>query len=151
MAKIEGREQLRKKFAAMPKAVRDEVAKAIVTSAEQLTGMQKQLAPIERGTLRDSIRYTVAEGESFKATIVAGGIAETRREVRKGSSIFTDEAILMEFGTRSHLAGGKFKGALIPVEPPRAFFYPAYRALKKPIKARLSRAITTGIKKAAQG
>lgn len=113
--------------------------------------MQKRLAPVEHGTLRESIRYEIAAGDEFRATIIAGGTPATKREVRKGSGIFTDEAVLAESGTHAHRAGGKFKGALIPAEQPRQFFYPAYRALKKRIKSRISRAITKGIKKVAAG
>jgi hypothetical protein len=151
MAKIEGREKLRAKFKALPQAARDAIGKAVRQSAEDLVGLQQRLVPIEKGTLRDSIRFEIFEGEEFRATVIAGGTAATRRELRKGSGRFTDEAVLAEFGTHAHRAGGKFRGALIPAEPPRAFFYPAWRAMKKPIKSRISRAITSAAKKVAAG
>jgi hypothetical protein len=150
MATIEGRERLRLKFQALPGAIRAEVQKAVRTSAEELVGLQKRLAPQDKGALRDSIRYEITEGEEYRATVMAGGTEATKREVRKGSGVFTDEAILKEYGTKPHPAGGKFAGAKIPAEPARPFFFPAYRALRKRIKGRISRAITTGVKKASQ-
>lgn len=148
MVKIEGREALNRKFAAMPEAVRAEVLKSVPSSAEELASLQRRLAPHDKGNLQASIRV---EHDEFRAKVIAGGTASTRREVRKGSGQFTDEAILMEFGTRPHRIGGKFAGARHPGTPARPFFFPAYRALKKRIKSRISRSITTGIKKIAKG
>lgn len=150
MAKIEGRERLKRKFQAMPAVVKQEIEKAIRTSAAELVGMQKRLVPQDKGTLAESIRFTIEEGTEFRALVQAGGTEATRREVRKGSGEFTDEAILVEFGTKAHKAGGEFKGAKIPAQPARPFFFPAYRALRKRIKSRIARSITTGIKKVAK-
>ncbi len=149
MAKIEGRERLKRKFQAMPGVVKQEIEKAIRTSAAELVGMQKRLAPVDKGALVNSIRFTIEEGAEFRAIVQAGGTEETRREVRKGSGEFTDEAILAEWGSPEHEAAGKFKGATIPAQKPRKFFFPAYRALRKRIRSRISRSITTGIKKVA--
>lgn len=148
MAKIEGMDKLKQKFQRMPQAVRDEILKAIPASAGELVAMQKRLAPRDKGALENSIRY---EADQFRAVVMAGGTAATRREVRKGSGQFTDEAVLVEFGTKPHIVGGKFAGAKHPGTPARPFFFPAWRAMKKRIKGRLSRSITTGIKKVANG
>jgi hypothetical protein len=150
MAKIEGLEALKRKFRAMPAAVRGEIAKSVPTSAAELVGMQKRLVPKGKThALENSIRYEMVT--DFKALVIAGGTSETKREVRKGSGEFTDETILVEFGTKAHKARGKFKGARIPAQPARPFFFPAYRALKRRLKGRISRSISTGIKKVAQG
>lgn len=149
MAKIEGLDRLRAKFRAMPAAVRGEVAKSVPISAAELVGMQKRLVPKGRThALENSIHYEMLT--EFKALVIAGGTAETKREVRKDSGEFTDEAVLVEFGTKAHKARGKFKGARIPAQPARRFFFPAYRALKRRAKSRISRSITAGIKKVAQ-
>lgn len=149
MAKIIGAEALKRKFRAMPGAVQAEVKKAVPDAADELVGMMQRLAPRDRGNLIASIRRE--QPQEFKAAVIAGGTPATRREVRKGSGIFTDEAILTEFGSKAHRAGGKFKGARIPAIPARPWFLPSWRAMKKRIKSKLSRSITTGIKKVAKG
>lgn len=150
MAKVEGRERLKRKFAAMPKAVRKAVTDSLIQSAKELNAFQRRLVPKDTGALAASIRYEPeSEGETFRVAIKAGGTPQTKREVRKGSGIFTDEAILKEFGTKPHEAAGKFRGALIPAEPAQPFFYPPYRAMKKQIRARVSRAIGKAVKQVA--
>lgn len=149
MAKIQGMDSLRRKFRAMPGAVRDEVKKAVPESAGEVVGMMQRLAPREKGNLVSSIH--AEQIEEFKAIIIAGGTAATRREVRKGSGIFTDEAILAEFGVKPHTLSGLFPGATHPGTPPRPFFFPAWRASKKRAKSKVARSITTGIKKVAKG
>lgn len=147
MVKIEGKDQLLRKFRAMPRAVQDEVRRQVSASAGDVRDMQRRLAPKDKGVLAASIRVEVDE---FRAKVIAGGTPQTRREVRKGSGEFTDEAILAEFGTKPHRNKGKFAGTMHPGTPPRPFFWPAYRSMKKRIKGQLSRAITKGIKKAAR-
>lgn len=137
MVKVEGREKLRRKFAALPKAVREEMMGALVKSAEDLTGMQKRLAPVKTGKLRDSIKYEI-ENDGMTAIVTAGD-----------KEAFY--AAMVEHGTKAHVAGGRFAGAEIPAMPARPFFFPAFRALKKSIKSRASRAVTKGIKKIARG
>jgi len=150
MVKIEGRASLRRKFQRMPDAVRAEILKAVPASASDLVGMMKRLAPNKSGALVASI-HQVSDGGGYRSLVIAGGTPATKREVRKGSGVFTDVAILKEFGTKAHKAEGRFKGAMIPAQPARQFFFPAWRAMKKNIKGKLSRSIAKGIKKVAQG
>jgi HK97 gp10 family phage protein len=137
MAKVEGRGELKRKFAAMPRAVREEVKAALVKSADELVGMQKRLVPVKTGALRDSIHYEI-EDDGLRATVTAGD-----------KEAFY--ARFVEFGTPPHENQGEFKGSENPGAPARPFFFVSYRALRKPIKSRLSRAITAGIKKVAKG
>jgi HK97 gp10 family phage protein len=136
MAKVEGREELKRKFAAMPRAVREEVKAALVKSADELVGMQQRLVPVKTGALRDSIHYEI-EDEGLRATVTAGD-----------KEAFY--ARFVEFGTPPHENQGEFKGSENPGAPARPFFSPAFRALRRRIRSRLSRAITTGIKKVAK-
>lgn len=149
MAQVIGKEALRRKFRALPAAVKAEVRKVVPESAAELVGMMRRLAPSRTGMLVGSIR--AEQTDEFAASVVAGGTAATRREVRKDSGMFTDEAILAEFGVKPHKLGGLFEGAMHPGTPPRPFFYPSWRAMKKPIKSRIARSITKGIKKVARG
>jgi hypothetical protein len=148
MAKIIGAEALKRKFREMPGAVQAEVKKAVPDAADELVGMMQRLAPRNKGVLVASIRRE--QLEEFRAAVIAGGTPATRREIRKGSGQFTDEAILAEFGTKPHRVGGKFKGARHPGTAPQPFFYSSWRAMKKRIKSKIARSITTGIKKVAK-
>src|SRR5262245_3774220 len=110
--KVEGKERLIAKLKALPPAVRKAMIDANIKSAQDLVGMQQRLVPVDKGNLQRSIRYEVQD-EGLRIQVMAGGTAATRREVRKGSGIFTDEAILVEFGSKARTAGGLFQGAHI--------------------------------------
>lgn len=151
MVKIEGREQLRRKFAAMPQTVRAELAKAVPSAAADLVAMQKRLVPKRTGALADSIRAEPVPGEEFAELVIAGGTLATRRELRAGSGIYGDEALFEEFGTKKHRNAGKFAGSMNPGAPARPFFFVAYRALKRSIRAKIARAMSKGIRTGAGG
>lgn len=48
-------DRLSRRLQAIPKAVRDAVQPALDTSADELVGTMKRLAPVDEGDLRDSI------------------------------------------------------------------------------------------------
>jgi hypothetical protein len=121
---------------------------ANVQSAEELMAFQRRLVPRDKGNLETSIRDEVKDG-GLRIKVIAGGTEATRREIRKGAGIYTDEAVLTEFGTKAHKAGGKFEGAEIPAEPARPFFLPPWRSMKRRIKGRASRAVSKAIKQIA--
>lgn len=148
MVSVKGRERLRAKFRRMPEKVRAAVVGTLPLAADDLVAMQKRLAPHDKGNLRESIRKEAFENQddAYRIKVVAGGTAATRRVVREGSGKVIDEAVLIEFGTKKHKAGGKFAGARIPDQPPRPFFFPAYRALKRRIKSKIARAISKAVK-----
>lgn len=130
--------------------MRQQMEEDIVASAEELNSFQRRLVPVgSTGALAGSIRYEVQRGTEFSVTLKAGGTAATQREVREGSGIMTDEAVLAEFGTKPHRLGGKFKGALHPGTKPVPFFFGPYRASKKRIKSKSSRGINKAAKKIA--
>lgn len=149
MAKFLNRERLKRKFAAMPRAVRKQVETDLITSAKELNSFQRRLVPVDKGTLATSIRYEVEQGAEFGVVVKAGGTPATRREVRQGSGEFTDEAPLVEFGTGPHRLKGKFAGALHPGTKPQPFFFGPYRASKKRIKSRSARGIGKAVRQIA--
>ena len=57
----------------------------------------------------------------------------------------------IEFGTSAHIAGGKFAGATIPAQPARPYFYVSFRANRRRVKGRISRAITKAATEVAAG
>lgn len=133
--KVSRRLELAKKLAALPNAVKDEIRKALVTSAEEIVALAQSLVPRDQGDLYDSI------GWKFGAGVPVGTVSLARRELGDLSvTVFAGDdkafyARWVEFGTvkmRAH-----------------PFFFPAYRAVRKRAKSRISRATTKAAKKVA--
>jgi HK97 gp10 family phage protein len=163
MAKIEGLERLKKRFDRLPGAVFDEVGNAIVQSADEIVQMQKRLAPTSTsghhgnppGALRDSIVASLNGNPPKYATFRPSG-RDGRNRPRETGIVATITAgdtkvryaRLVEFGTAPHAQPKNPRvGYHHPGAKAEPFFYPAYRALKKRAKGRISRAFGKGIKK----
>jgi HK97 gp10 family phage protein len=133
--KIQNRERLRRKIAALPGAVRDEITQALRDSANEISDLQRRFVPVEDGVLRGTIRNSVSEAD-LRATMTAGG-PETTKPVREGQDASYDYAFAQEFGT-----------AKMPARP---FFFPGYRLGKKKAKGRIARAINKAARRVAGG
>ena len=128
-------ERLKRRLAAIPKAVKDAVGPALAKSGNELAGTMKQLAPVETGALRDSIAVTLP-GEATPPYSQPGGsrvAGETEVIVTAG-----DEAVryahLVEYGTSDTQA--------------QPFFWPAYRLNKKRLANRIKRAVGKAVREA---
>ena len=121
-AKIQGREKLLAKLRALPVSTRKHLRPAIEKGAQELVQMQKRMAPVDDGHLRDSVGYEMDE-TGLRAVVSAGG-----------KKAFY--ATFVEHGTKNKSA--------------QPFFYPAWRALRKRIKARIRRATTMAAKEVAK-
>lgn len=117
-SRVEGRERLKARLQAIPGRMRAEVRAAIEKSADELVGMQQRLAPVDDGVLRDSIRKEPGDHDLAVAV--------------KAGSDAAFYARFVEFGTQR-----------TPAQP---FFFPAYRALRKRIRARISRAVRKAVR-----
>lgn len=135
MASAGSIDRLKQRLARVPKEAKVEIRKALTIAAEQITMTQRGFAPVEDGTLRNSIRHSPMNesGGRFGVQIEAGGPATTRI-VREGQSATYDYALAKEFGTED--------------APAHPFFFPGYRANKKRAKARINRAIKKAAKAA---
>lgn len=144
-------DRLKAKLAAMPKAAKEEVRKAIAQSADEIVQTQKRLAPVEDGDLQMSITWRWGDEKrvAYSQTmgIVSGG-HELSAAITAGNTKVR-YAHLVEFGTAAHVNGGKFKGSRHPGTAKQPFFYPGYRFGKKRAKSRISRALTKAAKKVA--
>jgi HK97 gp10 family phage protein len=118
MAKVEGLERLRRRFARIPIETKRGVRVALEQGADELVEMQKRLVPIDRGELRESIKKE-------------DGPHELSIHVEAG-----DErafyARWVEFGTLR-----------TPASP---YFFPAYRSLRRRIRGRISRAVRKAVR-----
>ncbi|MGV6872552.1 HK97-gp10 family putative phage morphogenesis protein [Pseudochelatococcus sp. B33] len=168
MAKFEGRESLLRKMKAMPPAVRSAIKQALAQGADEITAMQKRLVQVKDGDLRDSITQTWGGGKVRYASV------GTRYE-DKGDPDLTVRlsagnaqvryAHLVEFGTGPHsVAKGarrkysgmvhaltsKGKARQHPGSKPQPFFFPPYRALRRRVLSRVSRATSRAVRSMAR-
>lgn len=118
MARLEGLERLKRRLARLPARMRTEVKAALETSADELVEFQKRLVPVESGALRDSI-------------VKRDGRHELSVEVSAGNND-AFYAPFVEFGTVD-----------TPASP---FFFPPYRALRRRIRGRTSRAVRKAVR-----
>lgn len=154
-SRIERRAQLLAKMRALPAEVRSAIKQALAEGADEITDMQKRLASVKSGDLRDSIGSTFGDykpdNSNVRGVSVKGGVSgdpDLTVTIHAG-----DEkawyARLVEFGTPPHINGGKFAGSLHPGATAKPFFYPPYRALRRRVKSRITRATTKAAKKVA--
>lgn len=131
---IEGLEDLQRRIAALPDAIIDEVKPALEKGADQLVAKIKSIAPVDDdmqsrpGELRDSVHKEPGRHE------LSVMVVEDARD--EGGHMYP-----------AHVEHGHKAADGSHVEP-KPHFWPAYNLVKKPIKARLNRAMNAGIKKA---
>lgn len=148
--KIIGLDRLRKKLKQFPEAARAEIAKAMEQSAAEIVNLAKSLAQSDR--VRDSVGWTW--GDAPKGAIAIGGITGPAGNLKITIYAGGDAAFMAqweEFGTAPHINGGRFAGTQHPGTAARPFFYVSYRANRRRVRSRITRAITTSAKRVAAG
>lgn len=119
------KERAMKRMAAIPAVVLGEVRVAMAINRTELVEGMRGAAPVDDGDLRDSIRSKdISDATGIRAQVSAGD-----------NKAFY--ARMVEFGT--------------PKQTAQPFFYPIYRAFKKRMKARISRAAGKGARRAVGG
>jgi HK97 gp10 family phage protein len=151
-SQIKGLDKLQAKLKALPDAVVVEVRSALAGAAEEIVDMMKGLAPSDSGALRDSIGWTW--GEAPKGSLTLGKLKSSRKGEGLKITIFAGNDKVwwgrwVEFGTASHIQGGKFAGSEHPGTRAQPFFFPAYRSNRKSAKAKVRKAVRTAAKKVA--
>lgn len=151
---IENRDRLLKKLQRIQGTPRQAVSRALEQGAQQIVEIQKRLAPRGKtGNLQKSIKYSKG-GLSEAAADAGNGVTVGGVDI-KGDPDLTyiitagDReafyATWVEFGTAPHISGGLFPGYEISAQA-SPFFYPGYRAVRKAVKARITRAMRKAIK-----
>ena len=154
------RARLLKKMAALPLTVRSELKAGLKENADELTGLQKRLAPVLKeakkgrraGALRDSIVQTWGAPPPKYSSVgrsPGGSDPDLSVNITAGNSEVR-YAHLVEFPTAPHINQGKFPGTHHPGTRGQPFFYPPYRALKRRMKSRMGKAARKAIQNAAQ-
>lgn len=153
MAKTQRLGALLKKMAALPEAARKEIGQALEQGGQEIMAAQKRLAPKRTGALARSIAMTKggANLPKYAAFGSAGNAANDLSIAISAGNAGVRYAHLVEFGTAPHIAGGLFEGAQHPGAKPHAFFYPAYRAYKRRVKGRVTRAAKKSARSVAAG
>lgn len=134
---VEGLDRLKRRFDAIPQAVRDAAKAELERAAQEVVDTMRRFAPVESGDLRDSINWTW--GDAPAGTMTIGTVGGTEYGALRitiyagGKDAFY--ARFQEFGT-----------VKMPAHP---FFYPAWRSKKRKLRGRLSRAISKAIKATA--
>ncbi|WP_377299724.1 HK97-gp10 family putative phage morphogenesis protein [Rhizobium sp. SGZ-381] len=149
---IKNLHRLERKLKRLPAAAKARIREAMEQGADEIVALAKSLVPEDTGALRDSIGWTY--GRAPKGALTIGkvqtkGGALTITIYAGNSDAFW--ARWVEFGTAAHTAGGLFAGATIPAIPAQPFFYVSYRANRRQVKNRVSRAITKAAKEVAAG
>jgi len=126
MAKIQGLDSLNRRFREMIPEAKDAFRKSLQQGAEEIVASMRALAPVDDGALKASIRWTAdttgkdSKGdEGLRYYIIAGG---------RG----VNYAAYVEFGTQD--------------TPANPFFFPAYRLMRKRVRARVGRTVGKAIR-----
>lgn len=166
---IIGLRNLQTKLKKIPQESRSAIKQALAEAADDIVSTMKSLAPVSAsgshgwppGMLQDSIVATFGDGEVPKYAAFRQKRRGSKRRIKAqdpdlsvtitaGNDIVR-YAHLVEFGTAPHTNGGRFAGSQHPGTAAQPFFYPGYRAHKKQVRAKVSRAITKAAKKVASG
>lgn len=144
--RIQGVDRLKRKLRALPDAAREEIAKAMEQSANEIVALMKSLVPVDTGDAQMSIGWTwgdAPKGSMVLGTVRKGGFKGGTKGA--GNMVITIyagggeawHARLVEFGTKNMKA--------------QPFFYPAWRALRRRVRGRTTRAINKSAKRIAAG
>lgn len=152
MAKILGLEKLNRKLAKLPAAAEKRIKEAMAQGADEIVAMMKSLVAVDSGDLRDSIGWTWGEAPKYSQKIATVKSSDGKLTL----TIFAGNtkvrySHLIEFGTAAHVNGGMFAGTMHPGTKAQSFFYVSYRANRRRVKSRISRAITKSAKEVAAG
>lgn len=138
MSKVRGLDSLVKKLTKIPEEAKAEIRKALELSADEVVRLAKRLAPVDDGDLQMSISWTW--GDPPKGSIVLGVVKAPKGSDDLRISIYAGNskayyARWVEFGTQHASA--------------QPYFLPAYRANRKRVRGRVTRAINKAAKKLA--
>lgn len=150
-SKIKGLDKLNRKLKAIPKEAEVAARKAVVKGATEIQNLQQNLVPYKSGKLHDSIVVTPPGGTTPPYSQPGGSRTAGENEaIITAGNTKVRYAHLVEYGTAPHENKGMFEGTEHPGTSAQPFFWPAYRALRKRVKSRITRTINKAIKDAAQ-
>lgn len=146
--KFRNKDRLLKKLGALAPAAFEELKTANRQSADEMVDLARSYVPVKTGKLRDSIVATPPGGvpPGFSQGAGREPVPEGSYAVSAGNSAVRTPH-LVEYGTRPHVNAGQFAGTENPGTPARPFFWPAYRLIRRKMRARATKAIKESVKK----
>jgi HK97 gp10 family phage protein len=152
--RILGLAALERKINRLPVAAKAAMQVAIGQMADEIVALAKGLVPVDSGDLKDSIAWTW--GKVPKGALTLGKVAAATIGGDLTATVYAgnDKAYYarwVEFGTAPHINGGMFAGRQNRGTHARPFFYPAYRANKKPGLRRIRAAVRKSARDVAAG
>lgn len=133
---VKNLDRLNRKFIRLSRGAVDAIRPALAKGADDIVEMAKRFAPVDTGTLRDSIGWTwgteIPEGSTALGSVKGGGRNPELVITIYAGSKKAFYAKWQEFGTVAHRA--------------HPFFFPSYRAQRKSVKSRIRRAISKAAK-----
>lgn len=149
--KIIGLDQLNKKLKRIPRAAEKAAIDAVVLGANEIAAIQRTLAPVDDGDLKDSIAVTGPNSRTPAYSQPGGSMSTNEfQAVVTAGNTKVRYAHLVEFGTAPHINGGQFAGSEHPGTAANPFFWPGYRAVRRRVRSRVTRVINKAVKDAAQ-
>ncbi|MBS9476237.1 HK97-gp10 family putative phage morphogenesis protein [Ancylobacter radicis] len=152
-AKILGLAKLQRKLDRLPKVAREQIRLAMENVANDIVAMARSLCPADSGALRESIGWTW--GSPPRGSLTLGKVARSSLGKDLTITVYAgnNEAYYVrwvEFGTAPHVNGGLFAGTEHPGTTAQPFFFPAYRANRKPGMRRIRKALRDAAKTVAR-
>lgn len=90
--------ELQKYFRDLPIKAKRRIATVIAEQADSVAAEIKSKAPVDTGTLRDSVK--VRRGRNTLSLVIEAGGSVTTKNVRSGSGVEFDYALAVEYGTQ---------------------------------------------------
>jgi len=172
MAKVLNRDRLRAKLRALSPDIKKHIQPAMEKGAGDIVAMARNLVPVGRSrALLNSIDWSWGAAPrgsiSVSSGLIAGGLADLKSNllitVYAGNEV-AYYARWVEFGTQAATFGGRVAdrrtnrpGATRksyrthPGTPAQPFFYPSYRAYRRSVSNRITRAVRSAILRVANG
>jgi len=142
MAKtVEGLDKLNARLKAMPAETIRQVSAAVEKGAERMVAQAQRFAPVDTGETRDSIKW---EWSGAGSDTGQGEASASRVAVKGGQKL----AATVTAGNAKAFAVRWIEHGTVTT-PAQAFFWPAWRLVRKPIRAAIARALNKAIKSGA--
>lgn len=148
---VKGLAELNRRLKRIPEAAKKAAIASVVQGANEVADLQRQLVPVDKGDLRDSITVT-PPGQSTPPYSQPSGqrVAGPTEAIITAGNTKVRYPHLIEFGVAPHTNGGIFKGTQNPGFAAEPFFFPPWRLLRRRVRSKVSRNITKAIKDEAK-
>lgn len=144
---VKGLDKFNARMKRIPVAARKAAIASVIEGANEVAGLQKRLVPVDESDLQESITVT-PPGQSTPPYSQPSGqrVAKPTEAIVTAGNTKVRYPHLVEFGTAPHINGGWAAGTQHPGTKAQPYFFPAWRALRRRVRSRVSRNITKAIK-----